>query len=127
MVGGTPFIAAVTRHCGREVSTRRSIDVLCAERDSCFRTSMLVLQCRECSTTFYLNKAVVTDVFAGETWRHHIFYPFSSGRHPTHISNKRGSVVMATDLVHDFAIQQSTSRCVLHQHQTRLTHRKMAT
>lgn len=118
-VGHGPFIAPLNQHCGRVLRYQSSIDVLCAERSSCFRTSMIVLECPQCLDLFYLNKRVAPDFFAGERWKHHIFYAFDSG-HPTHISNRSGSVVIATDLVHDFATRQSMLRCELHRQWTRL-------
>lgn len=116
LIGFRTFVADVGVCCGEPCRRCHTMHVLCAERARCFPTSAVVLQCTgRCRSRYYLNKMVRTEDGVGENEGHqvhvHCFYPFSSGSHPEYLSNKSGSVVMATDLIHDMAILQSTARC----------------
>lgn len=108
-VGPRIFCTEKIRCCGTRL--HREQDKICGvfERARCYRTTHSVMRCAACHTTYYFDRCVYDAEIEGDVYRVHLFYDMH-GAMPSHYSNRAGKTLVATDLLHDFAVMMCTLR-----------------
>lgn len=92
----------------------RALRATVYERGSCYEARHFVKTCMSCGVSYYLNKRVLPVAHEGDRYLWHMFYPWTSGALPLHITNKSGKSVFSVDFLTDVALSQYKFRFETH-------------